>query len=106
MKIIFIILISVFLFSTGFSQQKPAQKNTDENKISYNKNKAANVLDSKISNQMIESKKEESKTKKGFGSANNSGSEIKLEKNNNQNLLSNEELKKKLNNPRKLKKIK
>ena len=88
-----IILISIIFISSGLSQQIPAKKNAANSQKEYNKEKAEKV-ESENSNK--------SKTKKGFVSTKNSGSEVKLKKESNQNNISNEELGRKLNNPKKL----
>ena len=127
MKIVYIIIIFVFLTSIGFSQLKPVAKDSHENKNRTGqqksddkkieeviikqtlKEKPENTIDLKISNQnvtvsKIENENSNKKEKnKEFGSTEKSGPEEKLIKSKNQSAISNDELKKKLNNPKKLK---
>jgi len=98
MKIIYIVLISIIFIFSILAQENPQKKNATNSQSKYSKEKAEQV---KALNKEIDNKEN-----KIFGTTKNSGSEIKLKKDNNQNLLSNEDLKKKLNNPRKLKKKK
>jgi len=95
MKIINIILISIVFVFSLFAQEKPEKKNANEVKSEYSKQKAK---------QVNSIKKEGINEKKLFGSAKNSGAEVKLKKVSVQNTITNEELSRKLNNTNKLKK--
>ena len=96
MKKIYIILISIIFVSFGFAQEKLQEKNANKVQTEYSKEKAKQV---KAVNKEIDNKEN-----KIFGSAKSSGAEVKSKKVNFQNTITNEELSRKLNNTRKMKK--
>ena len=96
MKKLYIILISIIFVSSGFTQEKLQEKNVNKVQTEYSKDKAkqVNAVNKEVDN----------KENKIFGSAKSSGTEVKLEKGKNNNSISNNELRKNLNNPKKMKK--
>ena len=96
MKIIYIVLISLIFIFSILAQENPQKKNATNSQSKYSKEKAEQV---KALNKEIDNKEN-----KIFGSAKSSGAEVKLKKVNFQNTITNEELSRKMNNPRKMKK--
>ena len=96
MKIIQIVLILVILVFSVVAQEKPDKKNEIKVEKSYSKEKAEQVQTVNEGNLKAENKM--------FGKSKNSGKEITIKKEKFQNTISNDELGKKLNNPKKLKK--
>ena len=99
MKIIYIVLISMIFIFSVCAQEKPENKNATNNQINYSKEKAEQV-----NTKNNEETTKDNRKNKLFGSSKNSGSEVILKKENNQNTITNEELGRNLNNPQKIKK--
>jgi len=96
MNKIYIIFISIIFVFSVFAQEKLQKKNVNKAQTEYSKEKAKQV---NAVNKEIENKEN-----KIFGSAKSSGIEVKLKKVNFQNTITNEELSRELNNPKKMKK--
>lgn len=99
MKIICVLIITFSFGVLSFAQENSEKKNSTKSQTTFSKEKANKIKS--IKNEKLKSYNQKNKI---FGSALKSGSEIKLTKQSKHSEISNEELGKKLNNPKKLKK--